>query len=94
MDEFSRFVMATVVTRYAMTDLCSGLDQLVDIGFTPEFAAIRGFTPNEMDQYFADRYSSTLKYLKSTGACRRIARKSTCGEKTSIGAMAAHGMEN
>ncbi|MDR2200127.1 MAG: ATP-binding protein [Deltaproteobacteria bacterium] len=67
MDDFLRFVLVTGVTRYAMMGLSSGLNQLVDISFDPEFAAICGFTPDELDQYFGERYSSTLKDLKSTG---------------------------
>ncbi|MDR2200002.1 MAG: AAA family ATPase [Deltaproteobacteria bacterium] len=67
MDKFLRFVMVTGVTRYAMMGLSSGLNQLVDISFDPKFAAICGFTPDELDQYFGDRYSSTLETLKSTG---------------------------
>ncbi|MDR2199304.1 MAG: AAA family ATPase [Deltaproteobacteria bacterium] len=67
MDKFLRFVMVTGVTRYAMMGLSSGLNQLVDISFDPKFPAICGFTPDELDQYFGDRYSSTLETLKSTG---------------------------
>jgi hypothetical protein len=64
-DEFLHFVMATGVTRYAMMGLSSGLNHLVDVSFKPKFAAICGFTPEELDLYFSDRYSSTLEDLKS-----------------------------
>ncbi|MDR2199189.1 MAG: AAA family ATPase [Deltaproteobacteria bacterium] len=66
-DKFLRFVLVTGVTRYAMMGLSSGLNQLVDISYDTEFAAICGFTPDELDQYFSDRYSATLEDLKSTG---------------------------
>jgi hypothetical protein len=62
-----RFVMVTGVTRYAMMGLSAGLNQLVDISFDPEYAAICGFTPDELDQYFGDRYESVLDYQKSIG---------------------------
>jgi hypothetical protein len=62
-----RFVMVTGVTRYAMMGLSAGLNQLVDISFDPKYAAICGFTPDELDQYFGDRYGSTLEALKSSG---------------------------
>ncbi|MDR2142492.1 MAG: AAA family ATPase [Deltaproteobacteria bacterium] len=66
MDKYLRFVMVTGVTRYAMMGLSAGLNQLVDISFDPKYATICGFTPDELDQYFGDRYSSTLETLKST----------------------------
>jgi hypothetical protein len=61
-----RFVMVTGVTRYAMMGLSAGLNQLVDISFNPKYAAICGFTPDELDQYFGDRYDSVLEALKLT----------------------------
>jgi hypothetical protein len=61
-----RFVMVTGVTRYAMMGLSAGLNQLVDISFNPKYAAICGFTVDELDQYFGDRYDSVLETLKST----------------------------
>ncbi|MDR2199764.1 MAG: ATP-binding protein [Deltaproteobacteria bacterium] len=66
-DEYLRFVMVTGVTRYAMMGLSAGLNQLVDISFSPKFAAICGFTAAELDQFFGDRYDSTLEALKSIG---------------------------
>ncbi|MDR2141401.1 MAG: AAA family ATPase, partial [Deltaproteobacteria bacterium] len=66
-DEFLRFVMVTGVTRYAMMGLSAGLNQLVDISFNPKYAAICGFTPDELDQYFGDRYDSVLEHQKSIG---------------------------
>jgi hypothetical protein len=66
-DEFLRFVMVTGVTRYAMMGLSAGLNQLVDISFRPKYASICGFTPDELDQYFGDRYESALDYQKSIG---------------------------
>jgi hypothetical protein len=60
-----RFIMVTGVTRYAMMGLSAGLNQLVDISFNPQYAAICGFTPDELDQYFGDRYESALERQKS-----------------------------
>ncbi|MDR2141623.1 MAG: AAA family ATPase [Deltaproteobacteria bacterium] len=65
-DKLLRFVMVTGLTRYAMMGLSAGLNQLVDISFNPKYAAICGFTPDELDQYFSDRYGSVLEALKST----------------------------
>ncbi|MDR2142272.1 MAG: AAA family ATPase, partial [Deltaproteobacteria bacterium] len=66
-DEFLRFVMVIGVTRSAMMGLSAGLNQLVDLSFNPKYAAICGFTPDELDQYFGDRYASALECQKSLG---------------------------
>ncbi|MDR2141511.1 MAG: AAA family ATPase, partial [Deltaproteobacteria bacterium] len=67
LDKYLRFVMVAGVTRYAMMGLSAGLNQLVDISFRPKYASICGFTPDELDQYFGDRYESALDYQKSIG---------------------------
>jgi hypothetical protein len=60
-----RFVMVTGVTRYSMMGLSSGLNHLKDISFNDKFATIRGFTPEEMDQFYGHRYGLTLDIMKA-----------------------------
>jgi hypothetical protein len=88
-----RFVMVTGGTRYAMMGLSAGLNQLVDISFDPEYAAICDFTPNELDQYFGDRYNSVLEAVKSAGYLPPESSKADLRQKILIGTMATLGME-
>ncbi|MDR1084908.1 MAG: AAA family ATPase [Deltaproteobacteria bacterium] len=71
------FVFVTGVTRYAMMGLSSGLNNLTDISFNPEYSAICGFTVRELDQYFGDRYLQTLESLKLSG---KISPESQVGD--------------
>ncbi|MDR1656662.1 MAG: ATP-binding protein [Deltaproteobacteria bacterium] len=66
-NEYLRFVFVTGVTRYGLMGLSAGLNHLYDISFDPQYAAICGFTLEEMDQFFGDRYPVVLEALKSTG---------------------------
>jgi hypothetical protein len=60
-----RFVLVTGVTRYALMGLSAGLNHLIDISFNPQYSAICGFTPIEMDYYLGNRYYTLLNSLKS-----------------------------
>jgi hypothetical protein len=59
-DSCLEFVFVTGVTRYAMTGLSAGLNNLNDISLNSQYAAICGFTPEELDVYFRDRYKFLL----------------------------------
>ncbi|MDR1870936.1 MAG: AAA family ATPase, partial [Deltaproteobacteria bacterium] len=60
-----RFTMVTGITRYALTSLDSGPNQIIDISLKSEFAGICGFTVDEFDSLFQDRLESTLTILKA-----------------------------
>jgi hypothetical protein len=55
-----------------MTGLTSGLNHLTDISLDPRFAAVCGFTHEELDSCFGDRYPSTLETLVKTGKFPRM----------------------
>jgi hypothetical protein len=63
-DSLLKFVCVTGVTRYGMMGLSAGLNNLLDLTFLPEYAAICGFTPDELDLYFSDRFQMVLDSLK------------------------------
>jgi hypothetical protein len=58
-----RFIMVTGVTRSPLLGISSGLNILLDLTLDDEYANICGFTYEELDQYFSDRYEETLKKL-------------------------------
>ncbi|MYL24892.1 AAA family ATPase [Halomonas alkaliantarctica] len=54
-DPYLHFVMLTGVGRYATAEaLSGGLDMLVDISFSPEYAEICGFTDAEITSFLPD----------------------------------------
>ncbi|MDR1578500.1 MAG: AAA family ATPase, partial [Deltaproteobacteria bacterium] len=67
LEPYLHFVMVTGVTRYSMMGLSSGLNHLMDISFIEEYAAICGFTSEELKLYYGDRYDLTLDKLKKLG---------------------------
>ncbi|MDR2198361.1 MAG: ATP-binding protein [Deltaproteobacteria bacterium] len=62
-----RFAFVTGVTRYALMGISTGFNQLTDITLDPSYATICGFTLDEMDLYFSERYPRILKILKEKG---------------------------
>ncbi|MDR1872518.1 MAG: AAA family ATPase [Deltaproteobacteria bacterium] len=58
-----RFAFVTGVTRFSVKELSAGLTNLYDISFDEKYAAICGFTPEEVDQYFGDRYPTVLQSI-------------------------------
>ncbi|MDR2141549.1 MAG: AAA family ATPase [Deltaproteobacteria bacterium] len=62
-----RFTFITGITRYALTSMDSGPNQLDDISMDPKYAGLCGFTLAEFDSLFADRLESTLDNCKKTG---------------------------
>ncbi|MDR1872515.1 MAG: ATP-binding protein [Deltaproteobacteria bacterium] len=63
-NELIRFAFVTGVTRYSMVGISAGLNNLYDISLVQKYAAICGFTPEEMDLYFGDRYPIVLQSIK------------------------------
>ncbi|MDR1872517.1 MAG: ATP-binding protein [Deltaproteobacteria bacterium] len=57
---FLHFTFVTGVTSHSMVGISAGLNNLYDISFDEKYAAICGFTPEEMDLYFGDRYPIVL----------------------------------
>jgi hypothetical protein len=62
--EYLHFVFVTGVTRYSLMGLSSGMNHLTDLTLKPQYATICGFTLDELDKYFSDRYTETLAALK------------------------------
>ncbi|MDR1871110.1 MAG: AAA family ATPase, partial [Deltaproteobacteria bacterium] len=58
-----RCALVTGATCYEMTGISSGLNHLYDLSFDDKYAAICGFTPEEMDHYFSERYPAILQTL-------------------------------
>jgi hypothetical protein len=56
--------MVTGITRYALTSMDSGPNHLNDISLDPRFDGLCGFTIDEFDTLFADRFEGTLSALK------------------------------
>ncbi|MDR1166223.1 MAG: ATP-binding protein [Deltaproteobacteria bacterium] len=62
-----RFVMLTGVTRYELLWQSGVLNHLFDFTMSEEYADICGFTYDEFDNCFADRFEITLKKFKEKG---------------------------
>ncbi|MDR1085290.1 MAG: ATP-binding protein [Deltaproteobacteria bacterium] len=60
-DSLLEFVFVTGVTRYAMMGLSAGLNNLYDISLNSQYAAICGFTLEELDINFREHYKSLLE---------------------------------
>ena len=57
-DQYIRFAMLTGVTKFGRLSVFSGLNNLKDISFRPEYAAICGITEEEMLSNFSERIQS------------------------------------
>ncbi|MDR2198587.1 MAG: ATP-binding protein [Deltaproteobacteria bacterium] len=62
-----RFAFVTGVTRYAMMGISAGFNYLTDITLKPEYSTICGFTPEELDLNFSERYPLVLNTLNEKG---------------------------
>ena len=49
-----RFLMITGVSKFTKLSVFSALSSLVDISFDDEYAAMLGYTENELDEYFSE----------------------------------------
>ncbi|MDR1313915.1 MAG: ATP-binding protein [Deltaproteobacteria bacterium] len=65
--DYVRFAFVTGITRFAMTAVDSGANNFLDISLDGIFSGICGFTLNEFDVLFKDRFEETLDRLKAEG---------------------------
>jgi hypothetical protein len=65
-----RLTMVTGITRYALTSMDSGPNHLFDISLDPRFAGICGFTLEEFDDLFQERFPEALASLKESGGMK------------------------
>ncbi|MDR1040601.1 MAG: AAA family ATPase [Deltaproteobacteria bacterium] len=65
--EYIHFALVTGITRFAMTAMDSGPNNFKDISLMPEFSGICGFTVEDLDSLFEDRFDDTLTNLKENG---------------------------
>ncbi|MDR2142466.1 MAG: AAA family ATPase, partial [Deltaproteobacteria bacterium] len=63
LDEKIHFVLLTGVSQAASVSLGQSSNNIVDISLKPEYAGICGFTLQDLDNLFADRYEDTLRAL-------------------------------
>ncbi|MDR1871334.1 MAG: AAA family ATPase, partial [Deltaproteobacteria bacterium] len=71
-NDLLRFALVTGVTRNSMMGISAGLNNLDDISLDKKYAAICGFTPEEIDRYFADRYPAILQTLRKNNYSSKI----------------------
>ncbi|MDR3153090.1 MAG: AAA family ATPase [Deltaproteobacteria bacterium] len=67
LDKHLRFVFVIGVTRYALTWLSAGFNQLTDLTLADRFSEICGFAPQELDRYFGGLMPSVLDTMKTEG---------------------------
>ena len=54
-DEYLRFVLLTGVTKFSKVSVFSGMNNLNDISMNKRYAALLGYTQDEVESYFRDR---------------------------------------
>ena len=67
-DEYIRFAMLTGVTKFSHLSIFSGLNNLNDISLDPQYAAICGFTQQELESTFSesiDEFAEALKVIRT-----------------------------
>ncbi|MDR1038159.1 MAG: AAA family ATPase, partial [Deltaproteobacteria bacterium] len=62
--KYIKFALVTGITRFTMMPGDYGSNNFMDISLEPEFAGICGFTPQELEIYFSDRFTDALAKLK------------------------------
>ena len=65
-EEHIRFCILTGVTRYGKVSVFSGLNNLKDITFLDEYAAICGITAEELSQYYSEGLESLARRMGLT----------------------------
>jgi hypothetical protein len=63
-DSYIQFVFITGITKFAQVSLFSGMNQPEDISFNLHYAALCGFTQNELETYFEPEIN---EYAKTFG---------------------------
>ena len=67
-DEYIRFAMLTGVTKLSHLSIFSGLNNLNDISLDPQYAAICGFTQQELESTFSesiDEFAASMKVSRT-----------------------------
>ena len=67
-DEYIRFAMLTGVTKFSHLSIFSGLNNLRDISMLPQYAAICGFTQQELETTFSesiDEFADVMKVSRT-----------------------------
>jgi hypothetical protein len=69
-DSYIQFIFITGITKFAQVSMFSGMNQPEDISFNANYAALCGFTQNELETYFepeiseyAEKFGSRKNYL-------------------------------
>ena len=65
-DSYIRFAFLTGITKFSKTTLFSGVNNLVDITLVDDYAAICGFTAQELSTYFAPEIEQLARNEEST----------------------------
>ncbi|MDR0548216.1 MAG: ATP-binding protein, partial [Deltaproteobacteria bacterium] len=66
-EDYLKFTLVTGVTRYAFMGLSAGLNHLEDLTFDKKYAAICGFTYDELDSLFSERMALVLPEIIDKG---------------------------
>ncbi|HLP46096.1 MAG TPA: AAA family ATPase [Candidatus Kapabacteria bacterium] len=64
-EEYLQFVFITGVSKFSRVSIFSGLNNLTDITFLDEYAALLGYTGEEMETYFDHEMARLAKVLNS-----------------------------
>ena len=79
-DDYIRFVFITGVTKFSKVSIFSDLNQLYDISFDDEFAAICGLTEEEIEEELAPEISFLAEKLSiGEEECRGLLKKNYDG---------------
>ncbi|MFH0733629.1 MAG: AAA family ATPase, partial [bacterium] len=60
-DQYIKFAFLTGVSKFSKVSLFSGLNNLKDITMSTEFSTICGYTQEELEYYFNNRFEDTAK---------------------------------
>ena len=70
-----RFLMITRVSKFTKMSVFSALSNLTDISPLPEYAAMLGYTEEELDQYFGEHMAAHAKVMGLSDAAYRAELK-------------------
>ena len=70
-----RFLMITGVSKFTKMSVFSALSNLTDISVLPEYAAMLGYTEEDLDEYFGDHLAAHAKVMGLTDAAYRAELK-------------------
>ena len=66
-----RFLMITGVSKFTKLSVFSALSSLVDISFDDDYAAMLGYTEDELDRYFAEHMEAHRKVMGMSASAYR-----------------------